>query len=211
MKKQFLTVAAVFLSVYSYAQTKGTSAINLGVSSTTSEYKNVSPNSFQSYKNKGSDFNLGYGLFVTDNNKVGIELLYSKSKTEFAGSGDFRKDKGFGVGLNFQHYFPLLKTFYAYAGAYGQYMQTDGEEHYQGAPGREIDGFRSSLTAVGGLTWFISKRWALETNLISAGAAYSKTKDNQSGDNEYSNKQTSFSLSSDGLINNLGFRVYLMF
>ncbi|MEJ7560240.1 MAG: outer membrane beta-barrel protein [Pedobacter sp.] len=211
MKKQFLTAAAVFLSVYSYSQTKGTSALNFGVSSFTSESKNVSPNSNQSYENKGANFDLGYGLFVTDNNKVGIELLYNKSTTEYQGFESSRKEKGVGIGLNFQHYFPLLKTFYAYAGAYGQYVQTDGEERFEGGQIRDIDGYTASLSAVGGLTWFISRRWALETNLISAGAAYSETKDDQSGTNDYSNKRTNFGLSSDGLINNLGFRVYLMF
>jgi hypothetical protein len=210
MKKNLLTAVAVLMAIYSYGQAKGTRAINLGVSSTTTDYTNVTINSNQSYENKSASFNLGYGRFVTDNNKVGIELLYSKSKTQYLGFDTFRKDKGLGVGLNFQHYFPLIKTFYAYAGAYGQYMQNDGEETTGGIH-RDIDGYRASLTAVGGLTWFISKRWALETSLISAGGSYVKIKESQSGDIEYSTKQSNFSLSSDGLINNLGFRVYLMF
>jgi hypothetical protein len=211
MKKQLLTAAALLMSVYSYSQTKGTSALSLGISSSTSEYKNSTPETSPIFKSKNSGLRLGYGLFVTDNNKVGIELLYDKSTTDYQ-AGQSRKEKGFGASANFQHYFQVVKTFYAYAGASGKYMQSKGKENDQSPFGRDTENYHASLTAIGGLTWFISKRWALETNLVSAGAFYGRTKSYQTGDNNfYSSKDANFNLSTDGLFSNLGFKVYLMF
>jgi hypothetical protein len=212
MKKQFLTAAAVLMSVYCHSQTKGTSALSLGISSSTQEYKTGTPDNSSIVKYKGSGLRLGYGLFVTDNNKVGIELLYNKSSNENQLPNQSRKEKGFGVGANFQHYFPIIKTLYAYAGASGQYMRTKGDENERSPFGRNSDGYTAFVGATGGLSWFISKRWALETNLISAGGSYRKNKLYQTVDNySYMSKDSGFSLSTDGSINNLGFRVYLMF
>lgn len=203
-------MAAVLLSVYCYSQTKGTSALSLGISSSTNEFN--SPEGSSDVKNKNSYLRLGYGLFVSDNNKVGIDLLYNKS-TAKRQSTENQKQEGYGAGANFQHYFPLVKTLYAYAGASGQYMKFKGEQNddVQGAYERNTDGYNASLTAIGSLTWFISKRWALESNLISAGAYLGRSKYYQNGGNTYSTKDTNFNLSTDGVFNNLGFRVYLMF
>lgn len=69
-------------------------------------------------------------------------------------------------------------------------------------------------TVSGGLTWFVSKRFALETNLLSASATYAKsertgtTNVNSSG---YKNTYSNFNLSSTGAISNLGFKVYILF
>jgi len=212
MNKRFLTTTAVFFSLYGYSQTQGTSTISLGISSSTSEVTNNTLTSDQTSKITNSAFRLGYGLFVKDNNKVGVELLYNKSNSDYFGSYDSREDKGFGGAVNYQRYFPLVKTFYAYTGASAQFLYSKGKTNAPNAFDRNTKTNNYSLTASGGLTWFISKRWALETSLISTGIYYSKTEFNEIAENQsYSSKNTYFSLSSDGLINNLAFRVYFMF
>jgi hypothetical protein len=213
MKKSLLTAAAVLLSIYSYGQTKGTSALSLGFSSTTNQYKNGLLGEDPTYKNKASQLRIGYGLFVSDNNKVGIDLLYNKSTTDYAQSADYRKDTGYGLGLNYQHYFPIVKTFYAFAGASGEYSQTKGNLNVPNSTKQDTKSYNASLAATGGLTWFISKRWALETNLVSVGAFYSKYEDSQNsnGENYYYSKTQGLSISTSQTFNNLGFKVYLMF
>lgn len=61
-----------------------------------------------------------------------------------------------------------------------------------------------AVGAYGGITWFVSKRFALETSLLSADITYSKTEQNEVNSNSYSTKSefTSFNLSSQGFINN---------
>lgn len=212
MKKQLLTAAAVLMSIYSYGQTKGTSTLGLGLSSTTNEYKNDSFGTDPTFKNTSSQFRIGYGLFISDNNKVGIELLYNKSKTTYSPIENYSRDKGYGVGLNYQHYFPIIKTFYAYAGASGEYSQTKGNMNSVDGPVRETKSYLGSLAATGGLTWFISKRWALETNLISIGAYYNKNEDLQDSNGQiFNSKSQGLSISTAQSLNNLGFKVYLMF
>ena len=209
MKKHFLTAAAVLMSMYSYGQTKGTSTVNLGFSSTNSEIKGTS---YLPIKDKNSQLRIGYGLFVSDNNKVGVDLLYNRSKSEYQGSENSRDTKGYGVGVNYQHYFPIIKTFYAYAGAAGEYSQSKGKLNSTSEAYQNTNGYFGSLTANGGLTWFISKRWALETNLISVGAFYAKSEELQTITNDrFSNITKSFNISSAQTFNNLAFKVYLMF
>jgi hypothetical protein len=209
MKKHLLTAAAVLMSMYSYGQTKGTNTVNLGFSSITSEFKGTS---YSPFKDKNSQLRIGYGLFVSDNNKVGVDLLYNRSKSESTGSENSRDTKGYGLGVNYQHYFPIVKTFYAYAGAAGEYSQSKGKMNSTSEAYQDTNGYFGSLTANGGLTWFISKRWALETNLISVGAYYAKSEELQTITNDrFSNITKSFNISSAQTFNNLAFKVYLMF
>ncbi|MEJ7559452.1 MAG: hypothetical protein WKF66_14175 [Pedobacter sp.] len=212
MKKLLLTASAVLFCLYGNSQTKGTSTLSLGISANTNEVRNNSLTTDQISKTTNSVFKLGYGLFVEDNNKIGVELLYNRTKSDYFGSSDYREDEGFGAALSYQRYFPLVKTFYAYAGASGQYLNSKGETRSPNAFDRNSTTNNYSLLASGGLTWFISNRWALETNLISTGLFYSETKYDEIGDNQsYSTNNTNFNLSTDGIINNLGFKVYLMF
>ena len=212
MKKKLLTAAAVLMAIYSYGQTKGTSTVSVGLSSTKDEYKYGTVGTDPTYKNKVSQLRIGYGLFVSDNNKVGIDLLYNKSTTEYSQSEDYREQKGYGFGLNYQHYFPIIKTFYAFAGASGEYSQTKGKVTTADSRNNDTKSYLGSLTATGGLTWFITKRWALETNLVSVGAFYSKYEDLQMSEGQpYYNTTKGLNISTSQTFNNLGFKVYLMF
>lgn len=211
MKKHLLTAVAVLLSLHGFSQTKGTSALSLGISSSTSEFYPNKITSDERSKSTNSGVRLGYGLFVTDNNKVGIEVIYNHYKQDYTG---FSTDKinGYGAALNYQHYFPLVKTFYAYAGGGAQYIRSKSNYDSGNSNARNYESNTYSIGASGGLAWFISKRWAIETTLLSTGALYSENKNIDKSQNvESSSKTTNFNLSSDGIFNNLGFKVYLMF
>ena len=73
-------------------------------------------------------------------------------------------------------------------------------------------GHQYSVGAYGGVTWFLSKRFAFETSLLSADMIYATTeREEGSGSNGVKYKTTNFNLSSQGFINNLGFKIYLLF
>jgi hypothetical protein len=211
MKKHLLTAVAVLLSLYGFSQMKGTSALSLGISSSTNEFYPNKLTSDERSKSTNSGVRLGYGLFVTNNNKVSIELIYNHYKQDFMSlSSD--KINGYGAAVSYQHYFPLIKSFYAYAGGGAQYLRSKSNYDSDSSNNRLNKSNTYSIGASGGVAWFISKRWAIETTVLSAGALY--------GDSEYINisnniiqtsKTTNFNLSSDGIFNNLGFKVYLMF
>jgi hypothetical protein len=211
MKKHLLTALAVLLSLHGFSQTKGTSALSLGISSSTNEYYPDKLTSDESSKSTNSGVRLGYGLFVTDNNKVSIELIYNHYKQDYTGlSSD--KINGYGAALNYQHYFPLIKTFYAYAGGGAQYLRSKSNNDQDSLNSRLNESNTYSIGASGGLAWFISKRWAIETTLLSAGALYGDSENTNTSNNlKQTSKTTNFSLSSDGIFNNLGFKVFLMF
>jgi hypothetical protein len=212
MKKHLLTALAVLLSLHGFSQTKGTSALSLGISSSTSEYKDSTFPNDQTNKNSGLGMRLGYGLFVADNSKVALELIYNQNKQEYSGSMSYNKTKGYGAAINYQRYFPLVKTFYAFAGGGAQYIRSKSDNDSDNSFDQFDKTNTYSLGASGGLAWFISKRWALETHLLSTGFYYAENEYGNISDNRrYSTKATSFSLSSDGVFNNLGFKVYLLF
>lgn len=208
MKKQILTAIAVVASLCGYAQTKGTSALSFGVSVNTnkSEY-NTSPENNQETKTRS--FTLGYGLFIKDNTKLGIDLNYGTSDNNYMG-GSQAESKFYGGNVSYQQYYPLIKKLYAYAGGTVGYARTE-QESLDDPTNNNSKGDQYSAGVYGGITWFVSKRFAFETSLLSASASYATYKQKISDATVYKNKQTNFNLSSDGFINNLGFKIYLLF
>lgn len=203
MKKKLLTAVAVLGTLCGYAQTKGTSTLGLGVSVSTS--KAEFPNQTNAdTKTKSNSFSLGYGLFVKDNTRIGLELQYGKI------TGNSSDTKSYGGNITYQQYYPLIGKLYAYAGGRGGY----GNMTQKPDSGSDAENLKSniySLGAYGGVTWFVSKRFAFETTLLSANANYtsSKQKVNNATMAEY--KQTNFNLTTQGFINDLGFKIYLLF
>lgn len=211
MKKQLLlTAMAVGFTLSAFSQTKGTNALSFGVTTATNKATG------NSYENKAQTnaFTLGYGHFFNDNRKIGLELTYGEDKYSFNNTQE-QKQKNYGGNLSYQHYFPLVKTLYAYAGGKGSYTYSKSESEVQNAypQNAKSTGNRYTLGAYGGITWFVSKRFALETNLLAADIVYSKTQQRES--NIYGNfnktENTSFNLTSQGFINNLGFKIYILF
>ncbi|WP_316736630.1 outer membrane beta-barrel protein [Pedobacter aquatilis] len=209
MKKQLLItmMAVLCLSATAIAQTKGTNALSFGVNVNSS--KSIFNNVEQS-ESKYNLFTLGYGYFFKDNSKIGLELTYGENKI----SGNSMQTygyKNYGGNLSYQKYFPLFKTLYAYAGGKGSYIHGTQTNPQNTSP-IEYKGNTYSLGAYGGITWFLSKRFALETSLLSADVAYSSSETTDMAFSSTSkSKQTSFNLSSQGFINNLGFKIYILF
>ena len=209
-----MTVAAVLLSLCGYAQTQGTSTVGLGFNSNKNEYNYVDAEA-NDLKQSSTGVNLGYGFFVKDNVRLGIDLSYSKGKSNY-NSGSHTESESYGAALNYQRYFPLIGKFYAFAGGRASYRQNSDEQKNLGGDSFsivEVKGNLYGLNAVGGLSWFFAKRWALETQLLSAGASYGSYKSTNMaypGTNG-TTKQTSFNLSSGGLFNETSFKIYFLF
>ncbi len=206
MKKQLLTAIAVCLSLCGYAQTKGTNALGFGIVSTTEKTSGYSNDN----KNTLNSFTLSYGHFIKDNTKIGVEVNYGENKQETINLSNY-ESKVYGGNINYQRYFPIVKTLYAYAGGKAGYSYSKGTYSGQNN-GQGNKNEQYGVGAYGGVTWFVSKRFAFETSLLSANVSYSKT---EQSDNNYGtyhkNTRTSFDMSTQGFINNLGFKIYLLF
>lgn len=207
MKSKLLfTAVAVCLSYASFSQTKGTNAISFGASTSTMKTSNDQ----NALNNKNTSFFLGYSHFINDNSKLGLDLSFGKSKSE-SQSVQHSSSKNYGVGVNYQRYYPIVKKLYAYAGgrASADFGKGKGYNYYQ-----NYESEQQSYTAAeyGGVTWFLSKRFAFETTLLSASAGYLKYEEFGSGAVQNATmKQTSFDLSTTGFINDLGFKIYILF
>ncbi|WP_256005822.1 hypothetical protein [Pedobacter deserti] len=207
MKKQLLTAAAVMLSLAGIAQTKGTSALGFSVSS----QKIKNDLGTYSSEQTSRDFGLSYGMFVKDNAKLGVHLSYGTAEASTNTSTISSETRRYGIGLDYQHYFPVFKSLYLYAGGLGGYSRTKETLSENTADNNEANiANMYSLRANGGLTWFISKRFALETELLSAGGNYYKA-NNRLGSNDSESDYFSFDLSTSGLINDMSFKIYFLF
>lgn len=205
--KLFLAALAVGMSLCGYSQTKGTNALGFGVSSGSQKSSNAGEVQSES---KTNGFAISYGHFIKDNTKIGLELSYSKITTTNAAFIE-QNSKGYGGNLNYQQYFQIFKTLYAFAGGSGGYF-TSKQSYAPVTDYSEVSYKNYNLRAYGGIAWFFSKRFALETSLLSANIDYSKAKQtNSSNGMNYSSKSTSFNLSTSGVINDLGFKIYLLF
>jgi hypothetical protein len=212
MKKQLLTALAVVASLCGYAQTKGTNALSLGVSTYTSKTEQNIQSGSSNQKQKQNNFSLGYGHFISDNAKLGVNLIYGRGTSTSTSASQDNTTNIYGGSLSYQKYYPLIGKFYAYAGGAASYsfrkLDYDDPQNLNAYKSNSYD-----LGAYGGITWFISKRWALETNLLSATASYTTADqtDGTGGSPVYTKKDTSFSLNTEGVINDLGFKIYLLF
>jgi hypothetical protein len=212
MKKQLLTALAVVASLCGYAQTKGTNALSLGVSAYTSKTEQNIPSGSATQKQKQNSFSLGYGHFISDNTKLGIDLIYGHGTSTSTSMSQDNATDIFGGVLSYQKYYPLVGKFYAYAGGAASYSFSKLDyDDPQNLNSYETNTY--GLGAYGGITWFISKRWALETNLLSATASYSTAdqKDGTGASGLYTKRDTNFSLNTQGVITDLGFKIYLLF
>ncbi len=208
MKKQILlTAIAVGLSICGYAQTKGTNALGFGITSATEKSSSNGGTS----KNNFNSFSLGYGHFIKDNVKLGFEVNYGKSENKSSVYNN-QANKVYGAGVNYQRYFPLVKTLYAYAGGKVAYAHSENSFEVQGLKKSSYAENEYVVGAYGGITWFVFKSLALETSLLSANVAYSKkTNENNENADNFKHTNTSFNMNTQGFINNLGFKIYFLF
>ena len=204
MKKKLLTAVAVLASLCGYAQTKGTSTLGLGVNVSTNKTE-FNDQSASDSKTKQNSFSLGYGLFIKDNTRIGIDLQYGE------GNGNSFDTKSYGGNVTYQEYYPLIKKLYAYAGGKAGYGYTTQKSENPDSYNGNTKSNQYSLGVYGGLTWFVSKRFAFETTLLSANASYFNFKQKINDATVTENKQTNFNLTTQGFIDDLGFKIYLLF
>ena len=211
-----LLIAAVlcFAGLNASAQTKGTNAVGLGYNiskneSTTAQWANKT-------SSKSINYGIGYGYFFRDNQKIAFDFAYSTSENIMENSeNNFRSDQEFVGGIiSYQKYYPVIKKFYAFWQGRVGYSHGNGS-HISVNTDNLTKSDNYNLGASGGFAWFINKRFALEANMLSADVSYakSKTKNDFTTNNQYLNSSTytAFSLSSSGVFNNLGFKIFLLF
>jgi len=217
MKLKILTLIAILFSINGYAQRKGTNAISLGISIDNEQQEDVFVNTQES---KSKSYSLGFGFFFNDHDKIGVELLHSNSKNEFRslrqpGGSEADRDS-YGGNLSYQHYYLLSKALYLYAGVNGgfthsKYVYTD----YYELPIIRSDVQKNySSGAFGGVAWFVSKTFAFEVNIISLNFNYNISSEIEESSNDYVSKtgnSTNFNLTTQGLINNLGIKIFILF
>jgi len=211
MKSKLLMMAAFCLvGLAASAQTKGTNTVSLGFGLSKNESKTDNGNGSSSEStNKNNSITLGYGLFFKDNEKLALDVSYGQYKEEFI---DFKRTiKNYGAVASYQKYFPLVKKFYAYGGGklgYTYGKQIEGSTNY--------NGYLSNVYSAGayaGISWFLSKRFALETTILSANMGYHKDKYTTKSPQNLTveNESSSFGINSQGTFNNLGFKIYILF
>ena len=210
MKSKLLIMAVLCAIAFTAnAQTKGTNALSFGVNSNTTTNSSTSNTSSSEYEYKNNSFTLGYGYFIKDNSKIGLELSYGLSKYDNDNS-TFQENKNYGANISYQKYYPIVKTLFAYAGGRAGYTYGKQSSSSVNTSKSEFDSY--TVGAYGGLTWFVSKRFAFETNLLSANASHSVQKQkNTSDQNINQSKSSNFNITTQGFINDLGFKIYILF
>ena len=215
MKKQLLTAVAVLASLCGFAQTQGTNTLGLGVSVNQNRSESNDGFEINSSKDNLSTFLLSYGYFIKDNQKLFVNLNYSKNKLSYTDYPRSININVYGGSVGYQHYFPLLNSFYAYAAGSGGYNHTRNDKSENNNEyNHNVRRNEYYLNGSGGLAWFFSEHFAIEADLISLNASYADFKATTSTLQAFSsqnNKARTFNLSSQGAINNLGFRIYFLF
>ncbi|WP_316830002.1 hypothetical protein [Pedobacter aquatilis] len=162
MKKQLLitAVAVLCLGMTGFAQTKGTNALSFGINATTnkSSYKNVNQTE-QTSEQKSNLFSVGYGYFIKDNSKIGVEAIYGQNTINSTGTTE-QIIKSYGGNISYQKYFPIVKTLFAYAGGKAGYTygtQNQSQPSNSSNVSQDYTSNSYSLGAYGGVTWFLGK------------------------------------------------------
>lgn len=188
------------------AQIKGTNAIGLGLTFQTSETQSLNWKG----ESKNAGMSIGYGYFFKENEKIGVNVFYGLNKsTEAFGDATLNPSSwrlnSYGGSFAYQKYFALVKKLYAFAGPRIGYNYAQNNNQLDG---QKINTY--SVGANGGVSWFFSKRFALEADLLAADISYTKSEQN-SPTTAFKHTSTSFNLSSSGAFNGLGFKIYYIF
>ena len=211
MKKTLFAMLLAFACTLSAkSQTKGTNAIGLGVGSFEREIEYTTEAASVSDKQKDTWYSLSYGRFVRENVKVSIAGSYSHSQSKVTNNDYANKSDGYGGSISYQHYYVLLKRFYAYAGGRGGYSFAESKSK-NGSNEQYLTRSKTNsydLGAYGGFAYFLSKRFAFEAQLLSAKASYIKEK---AINGNSATSYTTWNVNSSGSINNLGFNIYFLF
>lgn len=196
MKRILLIACFAVGCICAQAQTRGTSAIGLGINISTekSEFDvNGTPTKSEL---DDVELSLGYGYFLKDNSKLGFEVSYGSLEGDNTISS-----KSYGGLVYYQQYYQLVKTLYAFGGGRIGY---DYSETKIPPASPNINSY--AMGAYGGVSWFLSKRIALEAELLAADIRYRETKSET-----LKNTSTNFSLNTTGFISGLDFKIFFLF
>ena len=179
---------------YAQAQTRGTSAIGLGINISTLKSEVEIDGTPSKSETDDVKLSLGYGYFLKDNSKLGFDLSYGKRE----GGGT---TNSYGGLIYYQQYYRLIKTLYAFGGGRVGYDYSETK-----IPPASPHSNAYALGAYGGISWFLAKRIALEAELLSADIRYSETK------SEFlKTTTTNFNLNTTGVISGLDFKIFFLF
>ena len=206
MKKLLLIAMLATASYIVQAQTKGTNAMGLGLNFNTARIETASSKS----ESKHAGFNIGYGYFLKENEKIGMNVFYSMYNSgSIIGAGEPDpngwKTNSFGGAFTYQKFYALIKKFYAHAGPRAGYNYSQGTIS---SNDQRINTY--SVGVNGGVSWFFSKRFALEADLLAADLSYSKSKES-SANSDFKYTSTGLQLNSTGAFNGLGFKINFLF
>ena len=210
MKKYLLAAVLTMAVGFLQAQTKGTNTIGLGIGFQKQKIEQFPASNSPDFNQQTTGISMSYGHFIKENDKIGFDFFYGNSKLNAETQNGFTSST-YGGKLSYQKYFQLVKTFYAFGGARGGYNYSEGRMQ-QEAYLANFSTYLSTLGAYGGVSWFLSKRFALEADLLSADIGYSKAINNSVGTNgTFKTTTGNFNLSSTGVINSLGFKIHFLF
>ena len=126
MKKNLFIILLLAGFSIASAQTKGTNTLGLGVNIQTQKGSVNSSSGDQGNEQTNRFFNLGYGHFVKDNVRLGIDLSYGKADYTFSNTQNSAQNF-YGGRISYQKYYPLLKKFYAFGGGRAGYEYSKGD------------------------------------------------------------------------------------
>ena len=210
MKKYLLLAFLLTAACMLQAQTKGTNTLGLGIGIQNYKFSESFAGTGTVTNQQITGLSMSYGQFSRQNEKAGIDLFYGSSEFSRNPANTYNT-YSYGGKLTYQKYVNLTKSLYAFGGGRGGYNYSEARIQGQGLQS-DFSNAVSSLGAYGGVSWFLSKRFALEADLLSADIAYIKTTEKSRNENGLNKITTgTFNLSSAGAVSTLGFKIHFLF
>ena len=193
MKKILLVALLGLFTSAVVAQTKGQSTVGTGFS--TYKYSDSS----NGYNNKSTNFSLNYGLFVKDNARLGLDLGFTNY--DYSYNSPYKETTNTtNLGLNYKKFYPIAGKFYWTLAEAASYGWGDKEVNNSGTiTTGKVETMNANVVA--GLSYFLSKRFMIESDGIGLYLNSSKTKSTTNV-----SKNSSFSFN-----NYLGLRLNFIF
>ncbi|WP_207427720.1 outer membrane beta-barrel protein [Pedobacter sp. SYSU D00535] len=199
MKNLFLTALFAACTFCANSQTKGTNAIGFG-----GGFHTQTPAGSRQ-ESDGFNVSLNYGKFIRDNVKLRASAHYSKQDYESAISK--LQSNAYSISTGYGKYYPIVGKLLGFIEGSGGVLRASREEEYNNSGSSTFKTNSYSLAANGGLGLFLSKRFAIETQLI--GTELSLSSEKQVGGGRQTT--TSFNFSTTKYLDNLGFNIYFLF
>ncbi|RZK44124.1 MAG: hypothetical protein EOO90_00235 [Pedobacter sp.] len=192
--KLFILTILCSISFASNAQKKGQNILGFGIN----RHQSNSDADNEQTKNTKTVFNLNYGYFITDNQRVGMEI----------GIGNFKdgsmlsNSRLFNSTIIYQRYIPIYRTFSAYLNGLIRYELSNNKfnDDLESRDQHYVIGVGS------GVSWFASKRIALEMNFL--GTDFSRQSTRYFNDEKMSSSTLKLKL--NGFITDPSFKIYFL-